>query len=359
MKIGILTLPLHTNYGGILQAYALQTVLEQMGHDARHIVGKPDTTIPAHNASIRLGYLLKQCVKPFVPDFLSREHDRYTRRFIKRWIRQDCYSSLHEIKPQDYDAIIVGSDQIWRNTYIRESTFLHAAESCFLDFTKDWAIKRVAYAASFGTDSWEMDEAQTETCRQLIKRFDRVSVREDTGVLLCREHLFVAADKVLDPTLLLTKQDYLKLLNRTERGRRGVMSYILDPSPAKKAIVECVNKKIGTKSFETNKEPKGRGCIQPPLENWIEAFNDTDFVVTDSFHACVFAIIFNKPFLAIPNEERGNSRISSLLASVNQEFRLVSTSVTRLAFDELIERPNCDMSQSREASLAFIQKSLM
>ncbi len=354
MKIGILTLPLHTNYGGILQAYALQTVLQQMGHDARHIVERQDTTEPTHNL---LG-LLKQRIKPFVPDFLSREYGRYTSRFVKRWIKQDCYSSLREIKPRDYDAIIVGSDQIWRNTYIRMSSFLHTAESCFLDFTKDWAIKRVAYAASFGTDSWELGVQQTDTCRQLIKKFDRVSVREDSGILLCREHLGVAANKVLDPTLLLTKQDYLKLFDHTVTKAYGVMSYILDPSPAKKSIIECVTKKLGTKSFETNKLPNGRGCIQPPLENWLNSFDNADFIVTDSFHACVFAIIFNKPFLAIPNAARGNSRITSLLTSVNQEFRLVSTSIHHLAFDKLMERPNCDISQPREASLAFINNSL-
>ena len=99
----------------------------------------------------------------------------------------------------EYDAFIVGSDQVWRPSYNQH------LEQAFLNFTENWKnVKRIAYAASFGVDNWEFTKKQTKECKRLVQKFDFVSVREDTAVNLCKEHLGIEATHVLDPTLLLS-----------------------------------------------------------------------------------------------------------------------------------------------------------
>ena len=116
MKVGIVTLPLHTNYGGILQAWALQTVIERMGHESSHVFRD------------LLGPLI--LYKDMSPEEIAA-FQRHTARFIGRYIRCDG-TPLGDISPDRYDALVVGSDQIWRNRY---TEFFHIGlRNAFLDF---------------------------------------------------------------------------------------------------------------------------------------------------------------------------------------------------------------------------------
>ena len=144
----------------------------------------------------------------------------------------------HQAKEGNYDAYVVGSDQCWRPRY---NAFL---SSMFLDFVKGEKTKRIAYAASFGTDQWEFTQEMTSICVPLAQKFDFVSVREDSGLKLCKEHLGVNAVHVLDPTLLLTKEDYTHLIKaENEPQSKGTLfNYILDPDAAKSAFIN--NKEI-------------------------------------------------------------------------------------------------------------------
>ena len=366
MKIGILTLPLHTNYGGILQAYALQTVLERMGHEVSLIHGTDQTVM---NKSLyrkfrhALSPIKRFVVQKLIPDQFSKDLGRNTRRFVQKWIKRYDFKSTDLIPFDYYDAIVVGSDQIWRKIYVEKSKFLDHIETSFLDFAKDWNIKRISYAASFGTDEWEYDEESTKRCSELIQKFDAVSVREASGVTLCNKYLHHDAVQLLDPTLLLSKEDYLKLIKKRYRKNWGIMTYILDEDDSKHSLVEEIKKKTGKAVFRSNVsynklDRQVRGAIQPPLEKWLQSFEDADMVITDSFHACVFSIIFNKPFIAIPNMGRGASRFYSLLKMVNQEFRIVDTSKPLLLYDALLSKPNCDLSHYQEKSMSFLHKHL-
>lgn len=89
--------------------------------------------------------------------------------------------------------------------------FFSKIENAYLDFAKEWKIKRIAYAASFGTEEWEYTGEQTNNCAALLKKFNAVSVRESSGVQLCSDNFGVKAEHVLDPTMLLCKEDYIKL----------------------------------------------------------------------------------------------------------------------------------------------------
>lgn len=330
MRIAILTLPLHTNYGGILQAYALQTVLERMGHEVV-VIDTPNVK-PMPSCLTLCKRLVKKALGQKVGVFAERYHNttypvisQYTQPFIDKYIHRKIVNSSEEIQESDFDAIIVGSDQIWRPRYYKN------IENAYLEFAKHWNIKRIAYAASFGTDKWEYTLGQTEKCRNLVKIFDAVSVREASGVRLCKEHFGVEARHVLDPTMLLDKEDYIRLIEvaGTPKSKGALLNYILDETPEKHELIEWVAKENGLVPFRVNSRVEDHTVpleerIQPPVEQWLRGFYDAEFVITDSFHACVFSILFNKPFVVIGNKERGMARFESLLSIFGLENRLIT-----------------------------------
>ena len=234
-------------------------------------------------------------------------------------------SKLSDIDSKEYDAFIVGSDQVWRPRYF-ENQYLENISNAYLLFSQSWDIKRVAYAPSFGVDNWEYTSEQTSECAKLLFRFDSVSVREISGIELCRK--FLGRDdaiQVCDPTLLLTRQDY-ELLISTQRKvtKKHLLVYCLDESEELNLMVNRISKEkqiepyyINTKSTNTVLQAK------PSVETWLQAFRDAEFVITDSFHACVFSLIFKKEFLVFGNETRGMSRFETLLSEFGQTSRLI------------------------------------
>ena len=335
MRIGILTLPLHTNYGGILQAYALQTVLERMGHNVCLIEKKRQPLrLPLWKAPLSYG---KRIVKnltghPYPICFeqkINREEPlvrQNTDKFVNKYIKRRFVGDFSDIGKDDFDAIVVGSDQVWRPKY-----FIDGIENAYLTFAKEWNIRRIAYAASFGTDKWEYSSEQTTSCRRLLKNFDAVSVRESSAVTLCREHLGVDVKRMLDPTMLLSTNDYMNLFdaNGTPKSNGNLLCYIIDETPEKMSFVNKIAVERGLIPFRVNSKVENliaslQERIQPPVEQWLRGFYDADFVVTDSFHACVFSILFNKPFFVLGNDKRGLSRFSSLLGMFGMENLLVT-----------------------------------
>ncbi|MBQ8058640.1 MAG: polysaccharide pyruvyl transferase family protein [Prevotella sp.] len=340
MKIGILTLPLHTNYGGILQAYALQTVLERMGHEV--IVLNRDRSIysPKHKQILSyIVYLIKKyCLGRKVSPFKSakrknierEEREQYTSVFINKYIHTYVVKKIDKDMPKNVDAFVVGSDQVWRHKYFTR-LFKSRIENAYLKFSEGENVKRIAYAASFGTEEWEYSEAETKECARLLALFDAVSVREESGVILCAEQLARNdAKHVLDPTMLLSKDDYIKIVEDTEtpKSSGNLMCYVLDDNANIQALINRIALEKSLTPFIANskvsdKKLPNKERIQPPVERWLRGFMDAEFVVTDSFHACVFSILFHKPFVVIGNKKRGCSRFESLLKMFGLENRLI------------------------------------
>lgn len=338
MKIGILTLPLHTNYGGILQAFALQTVLERMGHDAVVFQkeNKPPFKLPLWKYPFAYGkrVLKKLFVDKRIPIFEEQKNKRefpiirqHVNSFIKNHVHTLVVDRLYDIDLQSFDAIVVGSDQIWRPKYV--DVLWHTnIQDAFLRFTKQWRGKRIAYGVSFGTDDWVYSEKDTNECKKLLKNFDAVSVRESQGIELCTKYLGTNPELVLDPTLLLKKDDYCSLLINSEIRNKYLFNYILDESEEK---TELLNQIAATKKLElrniriksTDKYAPVAERIIPPVEAWLDGIYNAEFVMTDSFHGCVFSIIFRKPFVAIANKRRGCSRFQSLFEMLGLEDHLI------------------------------------
>lgn len=342
MKIGILTQPLHSNYGGLLQNYALQQTLIRLGHVVETIDWEGGSGLRAmlYRMKVQVLHTLfpnRYPLLKYMPNDKEKSIiQRNTNHFINTYINHtEAMHSYEEFVKQaskgKYDAYVVGSDQCWRPCY---NAFL---PSMFLDFVQDKQVKRIAYAASFGTDKWEFTPQQTAVCVPLAKKFDMVSVREDSGVKLCKEHLGVDAVHVLDPTMLLTKEEYIQLIEKEKEPKSNgtLFNYILDPDAKKSAFIQKVAKAKGLKAFQvlpkcqaeirTKEDVKERieDCVFPGVTTWLRAFMDTEITIVDSFHGMVFSIIFNKPFWAIGNVSRGMSRFTSLLKMFHLEDRLL------------------------------------
>ncbi len=376
MKIAILTLPLHTNYGGILQAYALQTTLECMGHTVVVLDSDKHPNIrPWYLRPLVWGYyaILKYVkhrnVEIFPEKKMMKGYQEYlitsqnTQKFVDNHINRRTYKSLSEIKPNEFDVIVVGSDQVWRVKYF----FGKCIKNAYLDFTKGWNIKRIAYAASFGTDEWEYSPTQTEECKRAISLFDAVSVREDAGVALCKKYFGIDAKHVLDPTMLLSKEDYESLVDDTNSkpSEGDLLTYIIDETPEKVAIVDKISRIKGLKPYRVNSNFENLSAdvnerIQPPVEQWLRGFMEAKFVVTDSFHACVFSIIFSKPFVVIGNEQRGVSRFKSLLGMFGLEDHLVLQRKLDMNKDYMSSPSVYEiLNQKKEESVKFLYDQLV
>lgn len=336
MRIAILTLPLHGNYGGILQNYALQHVLEKIGYTVETIQLPWEWKLPFWKKPlsytkrfIRKYFLHKPC-RIFAEKWFNANEGKLIEKmqeFVALYIRVRKVKKLTDILDTDYKAFVVGSDQIWRPRYS-----YRPIEDAYLSFARNWqGIKRVAYAASFGTDGWEYTPKQTSNCKRLVKLFNAVSVREASGVALCKEHLGVEALHVLDPTLLLDAKDYQRLFEHDDRLHQPggqLLTYILDETQEKLAIIQTLAHRFHYQSFRANSKYEDSSApleerIQPPVEQWLKDFHEAKFVVTDSFHATVFSILFGKPFVVIGNRERGLSRIYSLLGLFGLENHIV------------------------------------
>lgn len=379
MKIGILTQPLQYNYGGILQAYALQKVLKNMGHEVYTVDLTLNKTLykKCRGLSARFyhKYLLgKKEIHVFINKPTKSELniiEQNTRKFINENINLTEHISFVEkinvLKKYKFDAYVVGSDQVWRPMYSPGIT------TFFLDFTaNENNIKRIAYAASFGTENLEMNANLTKKCANLIQQFDAVSVREDSGVELCNKHFGITASHVLDPTFLLEKENYINLINKDNipAKKNTIMLYVLDQTEEKKAIIEKVTKHLNLEINSVMQEKKYskenrkdiEKCVFPLVTEWLRGFLDAEFVVTDSFHGTVFAIMFNKPFITIANKTRGMARFNSLLNRFNLPERLIFPE-DEVDIEKILEPVNYKqvsaiLSKEKENAFLFLSNSL-
>lgn len=373
-KIGILTQPLHQNYGGLLQAYALKTVLIRLGYNPIILDRNP----PKSTLVRKIG----SHVKTIIYKLLGRNRNfsywlsksdmkviaKNTDYFISNYI-QEKSPKLHStgelekfISNDNFYGFVVGSDQVWRPRYSPH------IPTYFLDFAKDLQnVKRISYAASFGVSDWEFSPEEESIAKELIKLFGAVSVREDSGVELCEKYLNTKAVHVLDPTMLLTKDDYIALVEKENEPKSAgnLFTYVLDPTEHSREFIKNAENELGLKAFEVQPKHKGlsktavqedlQGCVYPSVTKWLRAFVDADFVITDSFHGCVFSIIFNKPFVAIGNKARGLARFESLLNIFDLGDRLNSSDFnTKIDWKSVNE----NLAEWKEFSINYLKESL-
>ncbi len=324
MKVGIMTLPLRGNYGGVLQAYALQRFLKNNQVNAILIDRAWDRSESSG--------LLYQVQKFIFHHFIWRNVIQFSKKWIQpRTNKIASQIEMMKINEHGFDAIIVGSDQVWRVEFTGG-----VKNNYFLDFLKNDATKRIAYAPSFGTKDWKGTPEQTAKIKKLLKKFTAISVRERSGVTICKDFFGVNTENVLDPTFLLDKDEYLNILPKKFRKKNSVklVTYILDKSEIKCELIKGIakRKRLTVKSINVKKNPMDLrkkvaldiyNYAYPSVYSWIRGFRDADFIVTDSFHGTVFSIIFQKQFIVFGNNHRGMERFISILETLGLSDRLI------------------------------------
>lgn len=372
MKIGIITLPFDSNFGGIIQCYALQEIIKKLGHDVYII--KHSKLSPPRRLDFPIRYLIY--FKRFLDKYICHKNidvfvdlkarERFPKKLQNNNIFIKTHMTIWDIRDHTsdelnfFDCFIVGSDQVWRPIYAIP------IEKYYLKFAEDKAhIRRIAYAASFGTDKWEYSEKQTAECARLAQKFDLITVREDSGIKLCQDNFGVKAVHVLDPTMLLNKEDYIALIaqEKIPKSSGNLFAYMLDNNELKQSYVEKVASKLALNPFTiipTDKE-LDEGKAFPGVTTWLRSFMDADFIVTDSFHGCVFSIIFNKPFIAVGNMGRGQDRFDSLFRLFQLQDRLVD--ISNLSISNLPDpidwtKVNSIWQKMKKQSIALLSNSL-
>ncbi len=303
--VGILTEELGANYGGLLQAYAMQQVVSSCGFTPYTL---NHTTPPPIIRRVRqyLAHAAWRChiIPPLpLPKRVALQAGRdFTNDFINT-IPADTESQWQShMERIPFHALIVGSDQVWNPAGKRRPMPFFYLERAPLELRQ----KSIAYAASFGEDFPLYHPNDEESCSRLLRDFKAVSTREHSGTELCRKR-GVSATQMPDPTLLLTREHYDELIGSPgvlEQGKRILHTYLLDAKPDVHGVAAQLHMKVETVSEE-------RAPIA--VREWLRRIRDCSAMITDSFHGCVFAIIFNRPFVCLGNAARGEARFRSLL----------------------------------------------
>jgi polysaccharide pyruvyl transferase WcaK-like protein len=356
-KIGLITLPFNGNYGGLIQAACLYKYLSDEGHEVRLLAYRNPS------AGSRAKRFLRQALR-YIPlqNFRGQRKTRLFEIYAKEIIPHqtetcETFDQLRSVcNKEGFDAIIVGSDQVWRWDFIKEREDIF-----FLDFLRDLRAKRIAYGASFGIPKVPSAH-KAGRISEMLKRFDAISVREKSGVEICERLGRTDSKWVLDPTLLVPQSFYEDLSHEnTTSDPEHVFFYILDRSLAKDKVINAVNilKKSRTRSKYISLSSHSS------IRDWVIGFRRAKFVVTDSYHGAIMSIIFQKPFIVIVNDERGGDRFNSLLEDLGLSHRSINPQDVNLEnIQKLYREPvNYEEAQKRVTlrqaeSKVFLQQAL-
>lgn len=363
----ILTQPLGMNYGAILQNYALQNVLRRFGCEPVNIEFAPGKSLKRTVIELVL-------LNHFTIDATCRFFSAFLKRFVPRIfyskmelfvkdrisfinIPKDASAIKNAIAQAKDPVIVVGSDQVWRPKFSPHLPFYFCS---FLD--NGTACRHFSYAASFGVDFWEYTREETDMAKKLIAGFDAVSVREKTAIGLCRDYLgYPEAAWVPDPTLLLTRDDYLKISRKKTGSEPFVMTYFLRPTEAKEKMVDAVSSSLNLKRVDFSPRLQ-TGPLRSP-EEWLACIRDAAYVLTDSFHGTVFSLIFHKQFALLHNDFGGDTRLKEILDLFQIGERLFDDDDTRgilNALDTPIDYAEIDagLESFRKKGFDFLNEQL-
>lgn len=306
MKTGILTFHWANNYGAVLQVYALQKIVEQMGVDVQII------DFRAHKSkSMLLQKAISQLIR--IPSYMEKKerNDRFTSfRRERLKLTDNNYSTeeqLIDCLPL-FDTFICGSDQIW-NPSIKG--FSKAYLLSFVPAEK----RKISYAASFGLN--HIPDAHLDTFKKYLKRLHHISVREQDGIALVKELTGKQATHVLDPVFLLNAEEWEKTAKTPTDKEEYVLLFIMEKSQVLINLATRLAKETGKKLVSINIRKNKVQEADVNISNagpqeFLGLIKNASYVCTNSFHATAFSILFNKPFMTVPHTTR-NSRMESLL----------------------------------------------
>lgn len=347
--VGILGVWTGCNYGSIATYYALNRIITDMGYSVL-MIDKPRLSNDP-DVELQLTHSRR----------FANEHYNISKSYLIKEIAE-----LNSI----CDTFVIGSDQVWN--YGISKNF---GKSYYLDFATD-EKKKIAYAASFGHGADFAPDDERKKISDLMSRFDAISVRESDGVRICRDMYGIKAEQVLDPVFLADRKIFDDLAEKSDKNYEQpyIATYILDPTPEKKKAMLYVSEKLGYKLvnmldglpwlYDSNKQKLGLEAVENvQVEDWINIFKNSSFVITDSCHGASFALLYEKTFIPIVNKRRGYSRFKSLGDLFGFSDRLVADPEKILENDLLFKKMDYDkiktiLKNEKERCYAWLKNAL-
>lgn len=359
MKVEIITLHRITNFGSMLQTYATQTAIEKLGHEAEVLDFVPEgisfkrgcwpkNDVPAWKKLIKLPPLFAVNLMEY------RDVSRFLRKYIH--ISPKCYHCYQEIMANIpvADAYLSGSDQVWNTQNNNPPEDLKAY---YLGFAPE-GKKRIAYAGSFGKNTFTKEEERI--IKEYVSKYDYISVREDDGLKILHRFGFDNGVHVVDPTLLLSGDEWRKFASVKKAPKPGyVFVYNLNRNGLIKEVAKAIAKEKGLRiinfadTFDFIKGAKNR--FGNTAEDFVNHIANADYVVTDSFHGTAFSLNLNRQVIVV-KAPRYNSRIESILRVAGMlDTRLVGNveeglkaASTAIDYDEVNPRIDAERKKSYE-----------
>ncbi|MFA6807900.1 MAG: polysaccharide pyruvyl transferase family protein [Eubacteriales bacterium] len=329
MKVGILTFYFAKNIGAQLQAFALCQVLKKMGFDVSFVRYEPDYLRAPYsffrNVKKRYGVasMIKQSLLHIAYDSITwcrttRHYAKFQKEFIPR-SRSHC-NSTDDLLTADYDAFIVGSDQIWN-----PELTAHQIDSVYTLNFSDKSKRKIAYAASFSDK--HISKADLDTLISHLCSFDRISVREKNLAQLIEKNSNLDVDVVLDPTLLLSKEDWIKFIN-PQRLVKEPYVLLYQARGSKDKILkqtERIAYRIGARVIDAsgmNYRVKQNGMQYVHPIEFLNLIFNAEMIVTASFHGTALSVILEKPFYSILLNDERDERVINLLNTLGLQSQM-------------------------------------
>ncbi len=352
MKIGILTFPKAINYGATLQATALRKTLLNRSVGSVVFLSYENPAIQStsklfdFSEAFSLKYTLAHIYN--LPEAIKRLSN-----FKSFWKKHLSFGSD---KPNEYDIVITGSDQVWNYTLTNNDWFY------FLDFKKQ-NTKKVAYAASFGLS--QIDDTHKEKMTELFSDFDHLSVREKTASNIIVSLVHNAPPVVLDPTLLLDKDDWTEYSDKSYKTTGYIFVYTIHYSDTvweyAQKLSDMTGLPIKTISYSKLHKQNAEYDFTAGPDKWLSYMMNADYVVTNSFHGLAFSINFEKNFFFdLPSEKLG---VGSRLSDITERYALSDRNISGHNFTPTTEAPDYTikramLSRDRKSSIEFIDSFL-
>ena len=364
MKIGILTMDYAKNYGGILQTYGIFKFLESQGHEVeiinyknscrnsfRSLLSKLERRITAGKKSVDSNIPTRKLTSEYLQNFkdFRSVHLKYTQKVDEKTIAKTC---------SKFDAVIVGSDQIWNDVYTNRLVYY---------FDWNYSGKKIAYAAC--TILANCPKAMSGKIKSLLKSFDTITVRDNHTADFVVRNIKTRPRIVVDPSCL---HDYNEFIGDNPIGKPYILTYILSDEIAgtNHKAIEIIKKNVGDLPVVSLCIPSVSVVSQSisdffledatPID-WVNLFYHASFVFTDSFHGIMFSMKYKKPFIAYMKDGQRKSRLQDLVDRLQLKNIAVNADQIQSIFDEdSINYPqvNAKLEALRTESIQLLNQAI-
>lgn len=369
MKIGLVTIYSVPNYGSVLQAFATQTLLQKMGHDCRII----DYAYPNewhYNQGFKRPTLFRRLLNSIMvmigikaPYRKQKLLAEFRKKYFRLTPKYADYDQLQREDWNEFDLIAVGSDQVWNPTY-------HKGDKTFLLSFLPKEKRRISIASSFAIT--KLPEQYEKKYKEGLKLFSGISVREEDGVKIINQQLCINKNVFvcLDPTLLLSKEDYIHIFQQTKTSKRPYILYYMwgyafEPRPYIYEVVEYWKRRLGIDEVialegYTKDRCEMKNAEDSTIPEFMDYFSNASLVITSSFHGTAFALNFSRPLISIVPNNNYDNRQKNLCQSLGADNCIVEVGQSLLNINPYydVKKVAIKLEEKRLQSIKWIERTV-